>query len=96
MLMELSGKTVRLDVYDPRGDIFQPHNASYTRGSPFSEDWSDPYPILSDIHVKPNDKGQFFYRFPVGQPVFGSIIKGIYKIEAIYDDKATNATFKVQ
>lgn len=26
----VSGKTIRLDVYDPRGDVFQPHNASFS------------------------------------------------------------------
>lgn len=87
-------KIVRLDVYDPKGKVFQPHNSSFSKGP--MEKWSDPYPRLSDIQVKTNDKGLFSYRFPLDRPVSGEFIKGIYKIEVTYDDVTRNATFTVR
>lgn len=90
----VQGKTVRLDVYDPEGNVFQPFNETFNEGP--QEDWSPAYPRLSDIQVQPNDKGLFSYRFPIDQPVLGSVIKGIYKIEATYDDMTGNATFTVR
>ena len=50
----VQGKAVRLDVYDPKGDILGTMNASIGRTIP-----------LSDIRVQPNDKGLFIYRFPL-------------------------------
>jgi hypothetical protein len=88
------GKTVRLDVYDAKGNVFQPFNQSFSEGP--QEEWTDAYPLLSDIQVQPNDKGLFSYRFPVEKPVSGSLIKGKYKIEATYGDMTGNATFTLQ
>jgi hypothetical protein len=90
----MQGKTVRLDVYDPKGRVFEPYNATFSAGD--REDWTPAYPHLSDIQVKPNDKGLFSYRFPVDRPVFGPIIKGTYKIEVTYEGTTKNATFTVR
>jgi hypothetical protein len=87
------GKTVRLDVYDPKGRVFEPFNKSF---SDMTEQASPAYPSLSDIQVEPNDKGLFSYRFPVDRPVFGPIIKGTYKIEVTYEGTTKNATFTVR
>ena len=90
----VENKTVRLDVYDPKGKVFQPFNSSFATGP--QEEWSDSYPRLSDIQIKPNDEGLFSYRFPLDGPVSGSFIKGIYKIEVTYDNETKNATFTVR
>jgi len=88
------GKTVRLDVYDPKGKVFEPFNETFSAGD--REDWTPAYPRLSDVQVKPNDKGLFSYRFPVDNPVFGSFIKGTYKVEVTYEGATKNATFPVR
>jgi hypothetical protein len=90
----VQGKTARLDVYDPKGEVFQPFNESFSEGD--REDWSDAYPRLSDIQVKPNDKGLFSYRFPLDNPVGGSFVRGVYKIEVTYGGITKNATFMVR
>lgn len=90
----LQGKTVRLDVYDPTGKAFQPTNASFATGP--REEWSDPYPLLSDIQVKPDNKGLFSYRFPLANPLSGSFLKGNYEIEVTYDGVTRNTTFTVR
>jgi hypothetical protein len=88
------GKTVRLDVYDPKGKVFEPFNETFSTGA--REDRSPAYPRLSDVQVKPNDKGLFSYRFPVDNTVGGPIIKGTYKIEVTYEGATKNATFTVR
>jgi hypothetical protein len=91
----MQGKTLRLDVYDPEGNAFQPFNESFSLGPP--DDWTPAYPILSDIQVQPNDKGIFSYRFPVDEPSLSTDnLKGIYKIEATYGDMTGNTTFTVR
>jgi hypothetical protein len=90
----VQGKTARLDVYDPKGEVFQPFNESFSEGD--REDWSDAYPRLSDVQVKPNDKGLFSYRFPLDNPVGGSLVRGVYKIEVTYGGITKNATFMVR
>jgi hypothetical protein len=78
-------------VYDPKDDVFQPFNETFADGP--REDWTETFPRLSDIQVKPDDKGLFSYRFPLDRPVSSSFIKGIYKIEATYDGMTRSATF---
>jgi hypothetical protein len=90
----VQGKTVRLDVYDPKGKVFEPFNATFATGD--REDWTPAFPRLSDVQVKPNDKGLFSYLFPVDKPVFGPFIKGTYKIEVSYGNMTRNATFTVR
>lgn len=90
----VQGKTVRLDVYDPKGNVFQPFNESFSEGP--QEDWTEAYPLLSDVQVQPDEKGLFSYRFPVDNPVSGFAIKGKYNIEATYDGLIGNATFTVR
>ena len=90
----MQGKTVRLDVYDPKGKVFQPFNASFSEGA--REDWSNPWPLLSDIQVKPNDRGIFSYRVPLANPLNALFNKGTYKIEVTSDDVTRNATFTVR
>lgn len=86
-------KTVRLDVYDPLGNVLQPFNSSFTKGEPDS----DPYPLLSDIQVKVDNKGQFFYRIPLGKPYSGGgLINGTYTIDVSYDGVTRNETFAVR
>lgn len=76
------GKTVRLDVYDPKGEVFGTMNASVGRTIP-----------QSDIQIKPNDKGLFNYRFPL-DPFYRE--KGTHKIEVTYDGIARNTTFTIR
>lgn len=90
----VQGKTVRLDVYDPEGNVFQPLNESFSEGP--RERWTEAYPRLTGVQVQPSDKGELYYQFPIDDPVLGSIIKGWYKIEATYGDRTANATFKVR
>jgi hypothetical protein len=85
----VQGKTVRLDVHDPKGNVFQPFNETFSKDSPA-------FPRLSNTQVKTNDKGLFSYRFPLDQPLSRQFIKGVYEIEATYGGKTRNATFTVR
>jgi hypothetical protein len=85
-------KTVRLDVYDPEGKVFQPYNESFNESTP----WSEAYPRLSNLQVHPNDRGLFSYLFVLDNTVSGPIIKGIYKIEANYEGNTTEISFPVR
>ena len=85
----VEGKTVRLDVYDPEGEVFQPYNES---GSD-TDKWTPAFPRLSDIQIHPNSKGLFAYRFPLDDPVSGSFIKGHYHINATYGDFINSTMF---
>jgi hypothetical protein len=76
-------KTVRLDIYDSEGNVFQP----------FIDSVSD-YVPQTDIQVKPNDKGVFSYQFPLG-PIVLEKVTGTYKIEATYGSATKNAIFLV-
>ena len=82
-------KTVRLDVYDPEGSAFQPYNETFHTGREFTP----AYPRLTDIQLKPNESGEFFYRFPLDNPVSGSFIKGNYQIIATSGNITGNVTF---
>lgn len=73
----VEGKTVRLDVYDSKGNAFDSLNGTE-----------------SDIQVRPNDKGQFSYRFQL-EP-FLLIEFGTYRIDVTYDGMTKNATFTVR
>jgi hypothetical protein len=87
------GKTVRLDVYNPEGTIFQPYNESFGAAGSDMDKWTPAYPRLSDIQVIPNDEGVFYYRFPLDNPVSGSFVKGAYQIVATSGNITGNATF---
>lgn len=91
----VQGKTIRLDVYDPEGKVFQPYNESFdAAGVP--DKLTPVYPRLSDIQVKPNDKGLFSYRFPLAEPSADSFIKGNYTIAATSEGMTRNTTFAVR
>ena len=79
------GKTVRLDVYNSEGNVFAPFNDSIPA-----------YVFQSDIQVKPNEKGEFSYRFPLGPVVVLENVKGPYKIEATYEGNTTETKFSVR
>ena len=78
------GKTVRLDVYNSKGDVFQQFNDSVGA-----------YVPETDIQVRPNDTGQFSYQFPLGLIALDPV-KGLYKIEVTYEGLTENATFRVR
>ena len=73
----MEGKTVRLDVYDSKGNAFDSLNGTE-----------------SDVQIRPNDKGQFSYRFQL-EP-FLLIEFGTYRIDVTYDGMTKNATFTVR
>jgi hypothetical protein len=76
-------KTVRLDVYNSKGDVIQPFNDSIPA-----------YVPQSNIKVRPDNGGLFSYSFPLGFLL--DKVKGIYKVEATYEGVTKNATFSVR
>jgi hypothetical protein len=79
------GKTVRLDVYDPNRDVFAPFDRSVPD-----------YVPQTDIQVKPNNKGEFSYRFPTEIPIYTQKVNGTYVIEGTYDNVTRNTTFTIR
>jgi hypothetical protein len=79
----VQGKTVRLDVYNSKGDVIQPFNDSIPA-----------YVPQSNIKVRPDNGGLFSYSFPLGFLL--DKVKGIYKVEATYEGVTKNATFTVR
>jgi hypothetical protein len=77
-------KTVRIDVYDPDGKVFEPYDRSVPG-----------YVPQTDIQVKPNNKGQFSYRFPT-DIFLTQAINGTYVIEGTYDNVTRNTTIKIR
>jgi hypothetical protein len=85
----VEGTNLRLDIYDPEGSVFQPYNETFTIGA----EGTPAYPRLSDIQLKPNNEGEFSYRFPLDNPVGGLFIKGNYSIIATSGSLTGNTTF---
>jgi hypothetical protein len=86
----VKGKTVRLDVYDPKGNTFT-EIVMPTLGDPMPADKPQ-----TNIKVSPDTDGSFSHTFRLSTALPEYAIKGNYTVEGTYQGKSAVTEFTIR